>query len=147
MHSIPCLVCLEARADKKSKVRFRDMSLHRRNWSDSLLRRNKRRVHVLGIQRKERHMAGAKEPWYCKHSNLGKAFHQFYDTCQNETNLDNKTRELLQLALASVFRCPRCTREHLRGALNSGASKQEVSETLLIAAQEGAGTQLSRLKE
>ncbi|MBD3315253.1 MAG: carboxymuconolactone decarboxylase family protein [Chitinivibrionales bacterium] len=92
-------------------------------------------------------MAGEKKPWYMKHSELGESFRQFYNTCNQKTVLDNKTRELLQLALACVLRCPHCTRDHLKGALDTGATKQEVTETLLIAAQEGAGTQLSWLRE
>ncbi len=46
-------------------------------------------------------------------------------------------------ALACVLRCPHCTEAHVKGALEAGASKQEVSEALLIAALEGAGTQLA----
>jgi AhpD family alkylhydroperoxidase len=92
-------------------------------------------------------MAGEKKPWYMQHSELGESFRQFYDTCNRKSVLDDKTRELLQLALACVLRCPHCTRDHLKGSLEAGASKQEVTETLLIAAQEGAGTQLSWLRE
>lgn len=60
-----------------------------------------------------------------------------------KTVLDAKTRELLMAALACVLRCPYCTEAHIEGALEAGASKQEVSEALLIAALEGAGTQMA----
>jgi len=80
--------------------------------------------------------------WYEKQSRLGEAFHRFYRTCTEESVLDKKTLELLQLALACVFRCPHCTESHIKKALEAGATKQEISETLLIAAVEGAGTQL-----
>jgi AhpD family alkylhydroperoxidase len=92
-------------------------------------------------------MAAEKKPWYMKHTELGESFRQFHDTCNRKTVLDDKTRELLELALACVLRCPHCTRDHLKGALNAGATKQEISETLLIAALEGAGTQLAWLRE
>jgi AhpD family alkylhydroperoxidase len=50
-------------------------------------------------------------------------------------------------ALACVFRCPHCVQEHIHDALEAGASKQEVTEALLLAAVEGAGTQLAWNKE
>ena len=50
-------------------------------------------------------------------------------------------------AMACVFRCPHCTETHVKGALEAGASKEEVTEALLIAAVEGAGTQLAWNKD
>jgi AhpD family alkylhydroperoxidase len=61
--------------------------------------------------------------------------------------LERKTKELLMLALACVLRCPHCTEEHIQGALDAGASKEEITEALLIAAVEGAGTQLAWNKD
>ena len=86
-------------------------------------------------------------PWYLHESELGRAFQDFYDTCRDKTVLDKKTTELLKLALACVFRCPHSTEEHIRAALEAGASSQEVSEALLIASVEAAGTQLYWQKE
>lgn len=37
--------------------------------------------------------------------------------------------------------------DHVRGALEAGASKREVAETLLLTASEGAGTQLAWRRE
>lgn len=86
-------------------------------------------------------------PWYMKQSELGKAFQHFYLTAKEKSVLDAKTRELLQLALACVFRCPHCTESHIESALEAGATEQEVAEALLIAAVEGAGTQLHWRRE
>ena len=88
-------------------------------------------------------MADSKDPWYVQHSEIGKAFSDFYRAANEKSALDPKTRELLMLALACVFRCPHCTESHLKRALEVGATKQEVSDALLIAAVEGAGTQLA----
>ncbi|MFO8015099.1 MAG: carboxymuconolactone decarboxylase family protein [Phycisphaerae bacterium] len=83
-------------------------------------------------------------PWYVTNSpDLGKPFREFYEACKEKGVLDRKTKELLMAALACVFRCPHCTEEHVQGALDAGASKEEVTEALLIAAVEGAGTQLA----
>ena len=74
-------------------------------------------------------------PWYSLHSpEIGETFQDFYEACGEKGVLDKKTKELLMLTLASVFRCPHCTEEHIK-------------EALLIAALEGAGTQLAWAKE
>jgi AhpD family alkylhydroperoxidase len=87
-------------------------------------------------------------PWYEEQSpEIGGAFADFLRTANREGVLDKKTKELLMTALACVFRCPHCTEEHIRGALEAGATKQEVAEALLIAALEGAGTQLAWAKD
>jgi AhpD family alkylhydroperoxidase len=83
-------------------------------------------------------------PWFVLNSpELGKPFQEFYEACKAKGVLDKKTKELLMLALASVFRCPHCTEEHIQAALEVGASKEEITEALLLAAVEGAGTQLA----
>lgn len=93
-------------------------------------------------------MAVQTQPWFVEHSpEIGGLFAEFYEGCKEKGVLDKKTKELLMAALACVFRCPHCTKEHVQGALDAGASKQEVTEALLIAAVEGAGTQLAWNKE
>lgn len=84
----------------------------------------------------------ATTPWYVQHSDVGRAYQHFANAVKEKSILDEKTRELLHAALACVFRCPHCTRTHVEAALAAGASKQEVTEAILIAAYEGAGTQM-----
>lgn len=87
-------------------------------------------------------------PWYVLHSpEIGQAFHDFTKAAKEQGVLDAKTRELLMLALACAFRCPHCTQDHIKAAMKAGATKQEITETLLITALEGAGTQLAWKKE
>jgi len=87
-------------------------------------------------------------PWYVLHSpEIGRTFQDFYEECNEKGVLDKKTKELLMLTLASVFRCPHCTEEHIKKALKAGVTKEEITEALLIAALEGAGTQLAWAKE
>ena len=93
-------------------------------------------------------MSDIKTPWYVLNSpELGVPLQEFYEACKEKGVLDKKTKELLMAAMASVFRCPHCTEEHIRGALKAGASKAEITEALLIAALEGAGTQLAWNKD
>jgi AhpD family alkylhydroperoxidase len=87
-------------------------------------------------------------PWYVLHSpEFGKAFENFYQVCHGQGVLDKKTKELLILALTSVFRCQSCTEEHLQLASDAGATKEEITEALLIAAAEGAWAQLAFEKQ
>ncbi|MFH1372137.1 MAG: carboxymuconolactone decarboxylase family protein [Planctomycetota bacterium] len=87
-------------------------------------------------------------PWYVLNSpEIGKPFQDFYEACNNEGVLNKKTKELLMLVLASAFRCPHCTESHIQAALEAGVSKEEITEALLIAAVEAAGTQLSWAKD
>jgi AhpD family alkylhydroperoxidase len=82
----------------------------------------------------------AKSPWFVQNSpEIGGLFRDFHEGCKEKGVLDRKTKELLMTALACVFRCPHCTAEHIEAALEAGATKEEVTEALLIAAVEGAG--------
>lgn len=49
----------------------------------------------------------------------------------NRPGLDRKTRSLLNLAMLTALNRPHELRLHLRGALNNGASKDEIREVLL----------------
>lgn len=47
--------------------------------------------------------------------------------------LDAKTKELLGLVASAVLRCDDCVKYHLEGSKKTGASREEVLETLGIA--------------
>ena len=86
--------------------------------------------------------------WFVLHCpEFGKAFENFYQVCKDDGVLDKKTKELLMLVLTSVFRSPSSTEEHLDRALEAGATKEEITEALLIAAAEGAKAQLAFEKQ
>ena len=89
-----------------------------------------------------------RKAWYLENSpEVGQAYADFSKACNEKTVLDAKTRELLMTALACAFRCPHCTETHIARALEAGATKREVTEALLIAAMEAAGTQLAWVRE
>jgi len=54
-----------------------------------------------------------KTPWYLKQSPLGAAYAHFSNVAGQKTVLDAKTKELIRLAVASVFRCKHCTEHHI----------------------------------
>ena len=47
--------------------------------------------------------------------------------------LDSKTQELIALACSLVARCEGCIEGHIKKALKAGASKEEISESIVIA--------------
>ena len=53
--------------------------------------------------------------------------------------LDGKTKELIALGIAIAVRCDDCIGFHVKAALEKGASKEEVTETLGMAIYMGAG--------
>jgi|SRR5271157_2033415 AhpD family alkylhydroperoxidase len=86
-------------------------------------------------------------PWYLKKSPLGAAYQHFSGVARQETVLDVKSKELIRLAVASVFRCHHCTEHHVKDALEAGVTKEEITEALLLASLQSAGTQLNWNKE
>jgi AhpD family alkylhydroperoxidase len=103
----------------------------------------------IGTPLKKQEMKQEKSTaWYVLNSpEIGKPFQDFYDACNTSSVLGKKTKELLMLALASAFRCPHCTEAHIKAALEAGVSREEITEALLIAAVEAAGTQLNWAKD
>ena len=59
-----------------------------------------------------------------------------YGKVLGRPGLDLATRELCIAALLAVLNTPRQLYSHLRGALNAGASPEEVEETLKLVFQE-----------
>jgi len=86
--------------------------------------------------------------WFVLHApELGNAFEHFCQLCNENGVLDRKTKDLLMVALASAFRLPNRTRERIRNALDAGATKEEITEVLLIAAAECAWAQLALVEQ
>jgi AhpD family alkylhydroperoxidase len=53
--------------------------------------------------------------------------------------LDAKTKELIALAIGVAARCDDCIAFHVKAAVDHGASREEISETLGMAIYMGAG--------
>lgn len=49
-------------------------------------------------------------------------------------HLDTKTQELISIAASLVAKCQGCIEGHMKKALESGATEEEISETIAIAA-------------
>src|ERR1700730_8726693 len=58
---------------------------------------------------------------------------------QKEGHLDEKTRELVALAVAITLRCDGCITVHTAAARERGATKEEIAEVLGVAVSVNAG--------
>lgn len=71
-----------------------------------------------------------------------KKFRAFAARVYQEGALDLRTKELIAVACSSVGRCRHCTRSHIEAALEAGASRQEIAETLAVLWAIGSGVQV-----
>ncbi len=67
------------------------------------------------------------------------AWRTFSRTVFKEGVLDEKTKQLIAVAVAHVTQCPYCIKAHVPQALKKGASKQEIMEAIWVAAEMRAG--------
>lgn len=67
------------------------------------------------------------------------AWRNFSRTVFKEGVLDEKTKQLIAVAVAHVTQCPYCIRAHVPQALKKGATKQEVMEAIWVAAEMRSG--------
>ena len=70
--------------------------------------------------------------------NIYKSFYK--ETYFTTTTLDLKTKELIALACSLVAKCEGCTRGHIKKALELGATKEEISDAIVVAVGIGAAS-------
>ena len=68
-----------------------------------------------------------------------KAFASLAQTASAPNALDTKTKELIAIAIGVSARCDDCLAFHVKAALDHGATREEISETLAMAIYMGAG--------
>lgn len=67
------------------------------------------------------------------------AWRNFSKTVFTEGALDEKTKELIAIAVAHVTQCPYCIRAHTQKALRKGVSEEQIMEAIWVAAEMRAG--------
>lgn len=67
------------------------------------------------------------------------AWRNFSRTVFKEGVLDEKTKQLIAVAVAHVTQCPYCIKAHTPQAMRKGASKEEIMEAIWVAAEMRAG--------
>lgn len=63
---------------------------------------------------------------------MRKIYFQFYQETYKPSKLDRKTKELVAIAASLACRCKGCLEGHIKKALKTGATKEEISETIAI---------------
>ena len=71
-----------------------------------------------------------------------KAFSAMATAATGAGTLDAKTKELIALAIAVAIRCDGCVAFHAKAALEKGANRDELMETMGMALYMGAGPSL-----
>jgi len=67
------------------------------------------------------------------------SFVGFVESAEATDAVDNKTKELMSLAVAVAVRCDHCILWHTDGALDAGATHEEVVDALKVAVVMGGG--------
>ena len=67
------------------------------------------------------------------------AFQEFSRQVFADGALDEKTKQLIAVAVAHVTQCPYCIRGHTKAALRKGADERELMEAIWVAAERRAG--------
>jgi AhpD family alkylhydroperoxidase len=70
---------------------------------------------------------------------INDAFQEFSRQVFAAGALDEKTKQLIAVAVAHVTQCPYCIRGHTKAALRKGADEQELMEAIWVAAEIRAG--------
>jgi AhpD family alkylhydroperoxidase len=68
-----------------------------------------------------------------------KAFSSLAQAALTPKALDAKTKELIALAIGVAVRCDDCIAFHVKAALQLGATREEIIETLAMSVYMGAG--------
>lgn len=67
------------------------------------------------------------------------AFVEFSKAVFRDGALDEKTKQLIAVAVAHVTQCPYCIRGHTKAAQRKGATSEELMEAIWVAAEMRAG--------
>lgn len=72
-----------------------------------------------------------------------KAWRKFSRTVFSDGAIPEKTKHLIAIAVAHTTQCPYCIRHHTKVALQMGVSKEEIMESIWVAAEMRAGAAYS----
>jgi AhpD family alkylhydroperoxidase len=67
------------------------------------------------------------------------AFQQLHKSGVAEGALSTKSKELISLGIAITVRCHGCIAFHVHGAIEAGAKREEITETIGVAVLMGGG--------
>ncbi len=67
------------------------------------------------------------------------AFSKLHEKATKDGALSLKTKELIALGIAIVVKCTGCIQHHTKAAIDAGATREEISETVDMAILMGGG--------
>ena len=67
------------------------------------------------------------------------AWRNFSKTVFKAGALDEKTKQLIAIAVAHVTQCPYCIRSHTAQAMRKGVTKEQIMEAIWVASEMRAG--------
>lgn len=73
----------------------------------------------------------------------GEKFRDWQAQVEDDTSFDDKTRELMMLAVASALQCKFCVSAHSQKAIRHGASREEVADAVQIASEVRAASTMA----
>jgi len=74
-----------------------------------------------------------------EHPDFMKGLGAFHEAAMKDGVLSVKTKELIALALAVGKLCASCIGHHVQGALQAGATREEMMESVFVACLMGGG--------
>jgi AhpD family alkylhydroperoxidase len=63
---------------------------------------------------------------------MKRIYFQFYKETYKSSQIDRKTKELIAIAASLGYECEGCLKGHIEKALQYGATREEISETICI---------------
>ncbi|MDD4230657.1 MAG: carboxymuconolactone decarboxylase family protein [Dehalococcoidales bacterium] len=74
------------------------------------------------------------------------AFGKMMEAIESAGKLDRKTKELIAVSLSIAGKCHWCIAFHVKNALDSGATREEILEASWVAVMMGGGPALMQLQ-
>ncbi len=63
---------------------------------------------------------------------MRRIYFKFYKETYKSSQIDRKTKELIAIAASLSYQCEGCLEGHIRKAIEHGATKEEISESIAI---------------
>ena len=74
---------------------------------------------------------------------IGERFRDWQDSVEDDTSFNDKTRELMMLAVASALECEFCISAHSKKAIRHGADREEIADAVQIASEVRAASTMA----
>ena len=71
-------------------------------------------------------------PYSMVEPRMRRIYFKFYKETYQSSQIDRKTKELIAIAASLGYRCGGCLEGHIKKALEYGATKEEISESIAI---------------